>query len=223
MGKSKDKLPHYPNWIVYWKEKGTEKNKDPKIMNGYNGRLSYLPDHASRLLIDSINKHLALTTDDTLLDVGCGSGMLAKLLQKLVHKVIGIDSAQEMLKHVPKTIKTYVAEANNMPFLDNTFDKILCHSIFQYFPSQTYATLVIKELERVCKVGGLIYIVDVPDQEKKHEYEKNKKKEGHTLKRWFYTKNYFADIWPHAKIFDNRLRGYDNAQYRFNILVEKRA
>lgn len=193
MRRSKDKLRHYPDWIVYWREKGSEK-KDPKMINGYNGKLSYLPDYSLKLLIDSINKRLALTTDDILLDVGCGSGILTKSLQKFVHKVIGIDSAQEMIQHMPKTIKTYIAKADDMPFLDGTFDKILCHSIFQYFPSQSYATLVIKELERVCKIGGLIYIVDVPDQEKKHEYEKNKKKEGHLLKRLFYTKDFFADI-----------------------------
>jgi len=221
-GRNKDELRHYPDWIAYWKERGSGKNKDPKIINGYEGKLSYLTDSAHKLLINSIRKHLSLSTDDVLLDVGCGGGILTKSLRKSVRRVIGIDSAQEMLGHMPKNIKTYVAKADNMPFLDSTFDKILCHSIFQYFPSKQYVKLVVKELERVCKIGGLIYIVDVPNQEKKHEYEKRKKKEDHNLKRLFYTKDFFTHIWPQAKIFDNRLRGYGNARYRFNILVERR-
>lgn len=217
----KFKLRHYSDWITYWRERGSGKNRDPKIINGYEGKLSYLPDSAHKLLIDSIRKHLSLSTDDVLLDVGCGGGILTKSLRKFVRRVVGVDASVEMLQHMPKNIKTYVTKADNMPFLDSTFDKILCHSIFQYFPTEQYAKLVIKELERVCKIGGFIYIVDVPDREKQYEYEKYKKKEKHNLKRLFYTKDFFAHILPHAKIFDNRLRGYGNARYRFNILVER--
>ncbi len=219
--RDRDKLRQYPDWIAYWKEKGLSKNKDQKIINGYEGKLSYLTDKAYKLLIDSIKKHLSLSRDDFLLDVGCGGGILTKSLKKFVNRIIGIDAAKEILQHMPKNIKTYVAKADNMPFSDKMLDKILCHSIFQYFPSLHYASLVTKELERVCKIGGLIYIVDLPNLEKKDEYEKHKKKEKHNLKRLFYTKDFFADIWPHAKIFDNRLRGYGNARYRFNVLVER--
>lgn len=221
MDLNKHKQRRYKDWIIYWKEKGLGDNKDQKKINGYEGKLSYLPDNSHKLLINSINRSLSLSKNDLLLDVGCGGGILTKSLLKFTHHITGIDASKEMLQHMPKNIKTYVAKAHNMPFLDKTFDKILCHSIFQYFPNEQYSKLVAKELERVCKIGGLIYIVDVPNQEKQYEYEKSKKKEEHNLKRLFYTKDFFASIWPHAKIFDNRLKGYGNARYRFNILVKR--
>lgn len=220
---NKHKIKHYRDWIAYWRKKGSGNNKDPKIINGYEGKLSYLPDSSHKLLINSISKHLSLSKNDLLLDVGCGGGILTQSFLKFVSRIIGIDASKEMLQHVPKSINTHVAKAHNMPFLDKTFEKVLCHSIFQYFPNEQYAKSVIKEMERVCKIGGFIYIVDLPNQKKRYEYEKQKKKEEHNLKRLFYTKEFFADIWPHARIFDNRLKGYGNAQYRFNVLVKRKA
>lgn len=219
--KKSDKLVSYSDWLTHWREKALQKNQNLRSVSGYEGKLSYLSEKTSKILVNSIVKHLSLKPTDILLDVGCGAGMLTVPLQKFVGRIIGIDPVIEMLEYLPRTIKTYVAKADKLPFLSEKFDKILCHSIFQYFPNEEYALRVIKELERVCKPGGLIYIVDIPDNEQEVEYNKYKKKEKHTLKRLFYAKNFFAQIFPESNIFDNKLKGYGNAKFRFNVLVKK--
>lgn len=211
----------YSDWMEYWNNKGSSVIKDQKHINGYEGKLSYLSDSAYRSLINSIKKILKLSKKDSLLDVGCGGGILTIALQKYVNNVVGVDGSAEMLQHVPKTIETHVARADELPFLDNKFDKILCHSIFQYFTDVSYARTVLEEIERVCKPNGLIYIVDIPDESKKEKYEANKKIEDHNLNRLFYSTGFFIDVWPRAKIFDNNLKGYGNAKYRFNVLFQK--
>ncbi len=65
-----------------------------------------------------------------MLDVGCGGGILTMKFQKCVKKLICVDSSPKMLKHVPKTIETRVARANKLSFPDESFDKVMCHSIF---------------------------------------------------------------------------------------------
>lgn len=211
----------YSDWMDYWNTKGSTAIKDQKYINGYEGKLSYLPNAAYRSLITSIKKILKLSKRESLLDVGCGGGILTIALQKYVNNIIGVDGSTEMLKHVPKTIETHLANAAKLPFLDNKFDKILCHSIFQYFSNINYARTVLEEMERVCKPNGLIYIVDVPDEAKKEKYKANKKIEDHNLIRLFYSKKFFMDVWPKAKIFDNNLKGYGNAKFRFNVLFQK--
>ena len=207
--------------MEYWNKKGSGNIKDQKNINGYEGKLSYLPNYSYRYLITSIKKRLKLSKKNILLDVGCGGGILTYGLQKYVKQIIGIDASSQMLQHVPQTIETYLAKADNMPFLDNKFDKLLCHSIFQYFPDINYARKVLKEMERVCKPKGLIYIVDLPDETKRKEYEKSKKVEKHNLIRLFYSKEFFLKNWPKAKIFNNKLKGYGNAKFRFNLVYQK--
>jgi len=220
--KVSSKLDYYKDWIDYWNKKGESGETDIKIVSGYEGKLSHLPENSKKLLIDSIVSRLKLNKKNRLLDVGCGVGILTIEFKKYVREVVGLDMSQSMLKRVPHCIKTYLSEASKMPFTDCVFDKILCHSIFQYFSDLDYAQKVVKEMYRVCKLGGLIYIVDIPDEAKKTSYNKNKKIEKHNLTRLFYQKSFFRKIYPHACVFNNKLSSYGNAQYRFNVLITKK-
>lgn len=220
--RNSSKGDYYIDWIDYWNKKGASGEKDIKKISGYEGHLSYLPNASKKLLIASIVSKLKLNKNDKLLDVGCGVGILTVEFKKYAGEVVGIDASRFMLKLVPSNIKTYLAEVSNMPFPDQEFDKILCHSIFQYFPNLDYAQKVVKEMYRVCKIGGLIYIIDVPDEAKKILYSKNKKIEKHNLTRLFYQKSFFKRIYSSARVFNNKFPGYGNARYRFNILITKK-
>lgn len=212
----------YSDWLRYWENKGRE-GRNIDVISGYEGHLSELPEDSHRRLISSIVDKLDLNENDNLLDVGCGAGMITLPLEDYVSEVIGIDASVSMLRHIPEEAKTNVlaSMADMMPFYDNVFDKVLCHSIFQYFPNKEYAEKALKEMYRICKSGGKIYVVDIPDAEKEGDYNLEKKTEYHNLTRIFYSKESFLNIFPSAQIFNNELEGYGNAQYRFNILLEK--
>lgn len=114
-----------------------------------------------------------------------------------------------------------VAMADCLPFPDKSFDKIFCHSIFQYFPNYKYAARVIKEMLRVLCNGGKCLIMDVPDIEKKESYFKVKTPDSHNLKRRFYNKEWFINLVPNTRILRHRIPNYKNSHFRFNVLIQK--
>ncbi len=68
-----------------------------------------------------LTEHKLITTSDTILDVGCGTGLSAQVFK---NNIVGVDPAQELLKQA--SFKTVCARAEQLPFPDNSFDVVLC-------------------------------------------------------------------------------------------------
>lgn len=139
-------------------------------------------DELERLIKD-ITKKLMLTKDHKLLDVGCGSGVFLSRLKNSAKSVYGVDFSEKMIeiaKDIVNDGEFLVSQTKNLPFENNLFDRIICYSVFHYFPDYNYAVKTIEELIRVCKPGGNIFIGDIPS--KKHYKNINtpiKKMEGY--------------------------------------------
>ena len=86
-------------------------------------------------------------TSDKILDVGCGIGFVSQLYPNF--DIVGIDVSDEMLKRNPhKWIK---AEAENIPFDNNTFDFVICRSLLHHLE---HPHIGLAEMFRVLKPGG---------------------------------------------------------------------
>jgi ubiquinone/menaquinone biosynthesis C-methylase UbiE len=97
------------------------------------------------------------------LDVGCGYGALIKLIRhyKPNFKFNGIDMSKSMIKLAKGYVKGAdfrVMRADKMKFKDNSFDLIVCKDTVHHFgnPSKVF-----REMLRVLKVGGKIYLLDL--------------------------------------------------------------
>ena len=117
-------------------------------------------------------KHLPLQPGDTILDLGCGEGrhvILAYLEQEVTS--IGVDLALNDLKTTQEKFQPFyepdntrksfgLASANalQLPFADNTFDKVICSEVLEHIPDYQGA---LQEIERVLKPGGL-FCASVP-------------------------------------------------------------
>lgn len=129
-------------------------------------RWGHSPEVAMRT-IEDIRKKLRVGRGDRILEVGCGSGMV---LQALLHEGqsgIGVDLCENLLRQADvfgvdrQRVKVAVAEAARLPFAADTFDRVLCYSVFQCLPTVSYASQTLKELVRVCRAGGTILVGDV--------------------------------------------------------------
>lgn len=106
-----------------------------------------------------------LTPADTrILDVGCGTGKFAsRVLEKFPEtSVWGIDLCHGMLEQGMHRVKHWqgryqVAEANaeRLPFADNSFDVVTCTHSFHHYPDQVRAA---REMHRVLRPGGRLFI-----------------------------------------------------------------
>ncbi|MBN1644793.1 methyltransferase domain-containing protein [Candidatus Woesearchaeota archaeon] len=90
-----------------------------------------------------IAEKLKVKKTDKLLDVGCGTGLSAKVFDC---DITGIDPSEELLKQCP--FKTVKACAESLPFLDNSFDIVIAVTSIHNFKDIEKG---LKEIKRVGK------------------------------------------------------------------------
>jgi ubiquinone/menaquinone biosynthesis C-methylase UbiE len=102
--------------------------------------------------------------DWTVLDVATGGGHVTKQLSPYVGQVISTDFTRAMLvaarNHVMKecnNVSFVVADAENLPFLDNYFDVVTCRIAAHHFPNPNK---FINESARVAKENGYVLLID---------------------------------------------------------------
>lgn len=106
-----------------------------------------------------------LSTGMRLLDVGCGGGSITLGLAATVApgEVIGIDVDGSVIAAARKTasvstnLSFEVADAEDLPFADASFDAIFCHAVLQHLETPLQA---MREARRVLRPGGVIGVAD---------------------------------------------------------------
>ena len=90
-----------------------------------------------------IADEIKATKDTKLLDVGCGTGLSAKVFNC---NITGIDPAENLLKQC--SFKTIKAKAESLPFKDNSFDVVIAVTSIHNFDDIEKG---LKEIKRVGK------------------------------------------------------------------------
>lgn len=132
-------------WAAIWERKG-------KVDASVSGKeISGWEDHPIdfKKIVEKMLKVVQHKNGDSILEVGCGAGNLAQHCPKPYK---GVDKAGSVINHlVNRPHDVEQADADALPFDDKSFDHVIVHSVFEYFPTKAYAHRVIKELERVAR------------------------------------------------------------------------
>ncbi|EDK39792.2 hypothetical protein PGUG_03890 [Meyerozyma guilliermondii ATCC 6260] len=98
-----------------------------------------------------------------LLDVGSGPGTISKDFANYVAEVVGVEPTQELVDlaasqpDLPKSVTFQYGSAYNLPFEDNSFDFVHASQVVVHLEKPIEA---LKEMERVCKPGGYVFVKD---------------------------------------------------------------
>jgi ubiquinone/menaquinone biosynthesis C-methylase UbiE len=100
------------------------------------------------------------------LDVACGAGHVAEDIAPLVRQVVGLDLTPDLLRLGHDRLRqagidnVLLQEGNaaDLPFLDQSFDVVLCRSALHHFRSPE---ATIREMSRVCRSGGRVVVSDM--------------------------------------------------------------
>lgn len=125
--------------------------------------------------LDSFLDFAGLQTGDEVLDVGTGTGLVARRAAQKVKKVVGLDNSPEMLKiagQKSQGIAFVLGDARWMPFRAESFDKVLARMVLHHLIEGL--ELALDECRRVLRRGGTLVVSEgvPPCPEVKPEYIK---------------------------------------------------
>lgn len=110
-----------------------------------------------------------LVADESVLDVGCGTGTLAMAAKRRVGErgvVRGIDASPEMIERARRKaakagarVDFETAVAESLPFPGASFDVVLSTLMLHHLPKATRQECA-REMRRVLKPGGRVLAVD---------------------------------------------------------------
>lgn len=119
---------------------------------------------------------------DSILDLACGYGRLTILLAKKGYSIKGMDISPNLIKDAIEESKKErvkinfkIGDMRNLPYKDETFDKVFCMwSSFNHLLTEKDQLKTLGEIYRILKSKG-ICVIDIPNGESKWAKEKIKK------------------------------------------------
>lgn len=107
---------------------------------------------------------LGVEPGERILDVGCGTGVLAARIQALGATVTGVDPAPGMISQARRSRRTrghlefHVAAAENLPFPDAAFDAVVSAASMHHWSDPARG---LREVSRVLRPVGRLVLADV--------------------------------------------------------------
>jgi ubiquinone/menaquinone biosynthesis C-methylase UbiE len=153
---------------------------------------------------------MKLKPGERVLDLGCGAGWASRLLAQRVSggdqpgQVVGLDVSDEMVRRARTTSQQYdnilfvVGSAQQIPWQEDFFDKVLSVESFYYYGDQGGA---LDEVRRVMAPGGELYILI------------NLYKDNHYSLRWVEELNVPVQVKSEQEYMDLlKAHGFDNVR-----------
>jgi len=116
-------------------------------------------------------RHIKTLNPSDVLEIGCGSGLFAKLIAPECRSYLGIDFSSFAIDHARRSVpvnnrhvRFKQAQAHETSFLEDcSLDLVILNSVIQYFPDSQYLSGVLEEAVRVTRPGGHIFVGDIRD------------------------------------------------------------
>ena len=137
--------------------------------NSYTGRL--MPEADMREWVDYTVGRILSLEPRTILEVGCGAGLLLHRLAPACDRYAAIDFSPTVITRLQDTVAARglsnvslrVAAADTIGAQTDlgAFDVVVVNSVVQYFPTTAYLVRVIEQAISLLRPGGVLFVGDV--------------------------------------------------------------
>jgi SAM-dependent methyltransferase len=147
-------------WRDYWDSKHSTDRL--ALADYYIDGVSMDPKLYQEVVIQPNIDALGLMPTSDVLDIGCGTGLLLEKLECITSgRVSGTDLSKKLLDTYRGRADTYVCAADDQPFKDNSFDRVIMVGVALYFSDNNYFEKVIYEILRLLRPNGIAVISDM--------------------------------------------------------------
>lgn len=225
------------NWKEIWNNKINSKTNlklaDLIKSDGFDSGAGSFDENSWNEYLNLLSKTIPISERDSIFEFGCGSGAFLYPFYLKSHNVGGLDYSKSLIKMAIRAMPNMifnVEDAVNFE-INETYDVVLSHSVFHYFPNLSYTEQVIKKMFKMAKKK--VVILDISDETKIDESIKirtgalknqNYKEKYQGLDHLYYNKSWFREISENMnyniKIYDQDYHCYLNSKFRFNVIYD---
>lgn len=132
-----------------------------------------------KAICEDVSAKLQLSASSSVVDIGCGNGLIDAFLAPRCLKITGLDLSKSELEHARrntshmKNVQFFQANACSLPLADDFADRVVSYSATMHFEKDLLAKSI-SEMVRVCRPGGLILIGDIVNKERWEECRTNR-------------------------------------------------
>lgn len=148
-------------------EKEIKKHYDSKISFNELEAQDYVIDNKpiafslyKKMVITPLIENLRFESNDKVLDVGCGTGLVLKAIESKVESIEGIDISQNLLNFYKGKSNVYCSSVLDFEYKQNYYTKIYMVSVSIHFENLAYFKKAVKKLLGALAPGGTLLIGD---------------------------------------------------------------
>lgn len=143
---------------------------DESIIESLINRLeSRAKDKVFVQLLDNYISGLQLPSSANILEIGCGTGAVIRRIaqgKKFSGKALGVDQCHAFIasakrfsedENLSEKVEFKIGDAHKLEFASSSFDVVIAHTLISHV---TNPQMVIQEMARVARPGGIIVIFD---------------------------------------------------------------
>ena len=131
-----------------------------------------IPTSQMQEWLDSTLERIQVRQPDSLLEIGCGTGLLLFNLAAVVERYVAIDFSAEVLAYVREVMSRSNRSFPHLELLSRTADDlkdippksfggVIINSVVQYFPGVDYLLRVLSGAVEAARAGGFVFVGDV--------------------------------------------------------------
>lgn len=130
-----------------------------KTKEGYNKIAYEFSKKRASLDPDILYFKRFIRPNQRILDLGCGNGRFFEIANGAEY--FGCDISEKMIEIAKERYpqaKFFLTAPFSLPFQDNFFDKVFCLAVFHHIPSFEFRMKFLKEIKRVLKKDGQLFL-----------------------------------------------------------------
>ncbi|MEK6806990.1 MAG: class I SAM-dependent methyltransferase [Pseudomonadota bacterium] len=155
-------------WLEFWRRHGRESQAtDVQSQVLRTSNKVPISNEQWQLTLAEIDRRFPVGSEDDLLDLCCGNGLLTAHFAPVCRRVVALDISPDLLATLAargfQNVSTQCMDLRDADFPEGMFSRILIYAGLQYI-DHAEAVVLLRKACRWLRPGGVLFAGDIPDR-----------------------------------------------------------